>query len=106
MKLNSEFFAEPCAPATFRLAKKFGEINPLSLEWVTQFIRPVTNEGVDKHNQILFFNQKFEVKKESRLLGITLANLPFSMIGSEISKIILVSLDLCHDQAGTTIIFL
>jgi hypothetical protein len=28
VKLNSEFFTERCAPATFRLAKKFGEIDP------------------------------------------------------------------------------
>ncbi len=58
-----EIFCRILCAGNFSLAKKFGEINPLSLEWVTQFIRPVTNEGVDKHNQILFFNQKFEVKK-------------------------------------------
>jgi hypothetical protein len=28
VKLNGEFFAKRRAPASFRLAKKFGEINP------------------------------------------------------------------------------
>ncbi len=28
MKLNGEFFAKHCAPATFCSAKKFGEIDP------------------------------------------------------------------------------
>jgi hypothetical protein len=29
VKLNSDFFAKRRAPATFYLAKKFGEIDPL-----------------------------------------------------------------------------
>jgi len=28
VKLNGEIFAKRCAPATFRSAKKFGEIDP------------------------------------------------------------------------------